>query len=108
MALDIERYQYVPTYVEAVCVTMRNISEVALWCDGKVNDIGSKNPHIVVPILNPRKVRDSQAYIGHWVVKTPSHGFKVYHRAAFERFFIPTDIMPDEEYDAIVKNNSDS
>lgn len=74
-----------PFYVDAVRVSEANIEEVAEWCDGKIqtNDEGK---FISVKVHRPLTERQTQAFIGDWVLFAGT-GFKVYVPKAFDKSF---------------------
>jgi hypothetical protein len=89
----LEAAQYVRKsfQVDAIKVTTENIDELAKWCTGEVR-LG-KNPrsdaeekYIKVRVLRPLHERQSQAFVGDWVVYAGT-GFKVYTAAAFDKSF---------------------
>lgn len=98
-----------PTYnrkvfsVEAVQVTFENQHEVADWCDGTIEYLGDDTPeskddaanyYIKVDVLRPLHKKQTQAFIGDWVLKS-GNGFKVYVDKAFTACFEPAtdDVM---------------
>ena len=92
MTLAIERYQHVPLYVEAVRVTNDNFEDVAEWCDGVIctlDEDKTKEPvdYIKVATIRPIRARQTQAFVGDWVLKT-GMGLKVYNNKAFHKSFI--------------------
>lgn len=79
--------------VEAVQVTPENIEEVAKWCAAEIHEDGEKEGHlsrkyIKVRVAYPINERQTQAYLGDWVLKS-GKSFKVYTNAAFEKSFEP-------------------
>lgn len=89
MALDIRRYTYNPVYVKAVQVTSSNMKAVAKWCGGQVvQEDSPAEPYIKVETIRPMRLRQTQAFMGDWVVKT-SAGYKVYLEKAFPKAFQP-------------------
>jgi len=93
MSLDINRYTHVALYVEAVQVTAANLAEVAAWAGGTVQTDPEKQEYIKVATIRPLRDRQTQAYVGDWVLKT-AVGLKVYTNKAFHRGFIaaPEDV----------------
>lgn len=89
--LNIERWTHVPLYVQAVQVTDANMEEVAEWCDGVIASIEAdgKEPvdYIKVATIRPIRLRQTQAFVGDWVLKTEV-GVKCYMDKAFKRAFI--------------------
>lgn len=78
-----ETTQYVrkPLYVDVVQITPENFTEVAAWCQGKIQD-----DFIRVRVHNPKSPRQSRAYVGDWLLYTEM-GYKVYTTKAFEASF---------------------
>jgi hypothetical protein len=94
MALDIEKYVRKPFAVDAVCVTEENMREVAKWCGGQVKRLPRWDPRsgtkfISVNVLKALNERQTQAFVGDWVLSSGSgpNGFKVYTPRAFETSF---------------------
>jgi len=87
MNLDIKRYTHVPLFVQAVQVTPENIFEIAGWCDGTVKTDSDGKTYIMVATIRPLRERQTQAYVGDWVLKTDV-GLKVYTNTAFKRGFV--------------------
>lgn len=83
-----------PFPVDAVRVTLENIDEVAAWCGGEVR-LGAGRPgrkveietYIKVPADRPLNEKQTQAYIGDWVLKAETGGFKVYTNRAMDNSF---------------------
>lgn len=73
--------------VEAVQVTADNMAEVAEWCRGRVvKATGSEEQHVKVRVLRPMEERQTQAFVGDWVLYAGT-GYKVYNAKAFARSF---------------------
>lgn len=89
---EIKKYNRKSFTVEAVQVKPENIEEVAKWCGGEVRNDGSKEgtlsrDHIKVQVLNPLGEKQTQAYLGDWVLKSGKN-FKVYtNRSFFKNFY---------------------
>lgn len=81
-----------PFPVQAERVTNQNMNQVALWCGGELKGLGEHDgrwgPFIEVDVVNPdaNKPRQSQAFVGDWVLKSDK-GFKVYTNRSFEKSF---------------------
>lgn len=78
--------------VDAVQVTPENMKLIAQWCGGQVMNDGEKEGHlsrdyIKVRVAYPINERQTQAYLGDWVLKS-GKSFKVYTNSAFEKSFI--------------------
>lgn len=86
-----------PFYVDAVRVSESNMEEVAKWCDGKIetNDDGT---HIKVEVYRPFSDRQTQAYVGDWVLFAGS-GFKVYTSKAFDKQFEKVKTLTKQQAD---------
>jgi len=87
MTLAIQRYTHVPLYVNAVQITAENLSEVASWCGGAIQTDVDTRQFIKVASIRPLRERQTQAYVGDWVLKTDV-GLKVYTNKAFTRGFV--------------------
>lgn len=86
--LDIQKFERLPFTVEAVEVTAENINQVARWCRGKVlTEPGrARKKYILVEVKRALNDRQTQAYVGDYVLKAGS-GFKIYTPKAFETSF---------------------
>lgn len=78
--------------VQAVQINPENMEDVARWCGGTIEHDGEKEGHlsrdyIKVRVAYPINERQTQAYLGDWVLKS-GKSFKVYTNAAFEKSFI--------------------
>jgi len=78
--------------VEAIQVTPDNMEQVAKWCAGNIQEDGEKEGHlsrtyIKVRVAYPINERQTQAYLGDWVLKS-GRSFKVYNNSAFEKSFV--------------------
>lgn len=91
------KYVRKPLYVDAVQVTAENFHTVARWCFGEINNVDGSpvteltpvspaTQYIHVRVHNPRNVRQSQAYVGDWILYTDK-GYKVYNDLAFQANF---------------------
>lgn len=93
--INIQKFTRKPFDVEAVKVTEENITDVAAWCHGTIRKSGSpggKNvqSYIKVHVKRPLNERQTQAYVGDWVVTATDErikGFKVYTPRAFAESF---------------------
>lgn len=79
-------------YVEAVRVTKENISEVAEFCGGVVENTDG-TPFVRVPNQNPANERQTQAYPGDWVL-VRGDSVKSFPNKAFRRNFMPDRKTP--------------
>lgn len=81
-----------PFTVQADRVTDKNIRQMAEWCKGETKGLGEHDgrwgPFIEVPVVNPdpNKPRQSQAFVGDWILLS-EQGFKVYTDRAFMKHF---------------------
>lgn len=81
-----------PFDVQAVQVTPDNMAEIAKWCRGEVLENSDKGEqlsrkYITARTTNPRDKRQTQAYLGDWVVKS-GNSFKFYTPSAFAKNFV--------------------
>lgn len=87
--MNVEQYSRRPFDVDAVRVTEENMEEVAKWCSGDVRTAkrGKKDvKYIKVRVFKALDERQSQAFVGDWVLYAGT-GYKVYMNPAFERSF---------------------
>jgi len=82
--------------VDAVQVDPTNMKDVAKWCGGKIMDDGEKEGHlsreyIKVRVAYPVGDRQTQAYLGDWVLKS-GRSFKVYTNSAFQKSFVKESV----------------
>lgn len=75
-----------PFYVDGVRVTEQNIEELAEWCGGDIREDRAGVKHIKVRVNRPLTPRQTQAYVGDWVLYGVS-GYKVYTQKAFDKSF---------------------
>ncbi|ADD81090.1 gp092 [Rhodococcus phage ReqiPoco6] len=104
--LKVERYQRKTFDVDAVQVTEHNLDLVAAWCGGSIvteqvaNEENALLPappkrYVLVPVAKPLSKRQTEAYIGDWVLWA-DRGFKVYGQKPFLRSFIKPKDIPVE------------
>jgi len=75
--------------VDAVQVTEENFDEVAKWCQGEiVPETENTKKHIKVRVIQVINDRQTQAYVGDWVLYS-GRGYKIYTNNAFRRSFTP-------------------
>lgn len=74
-----------PFYVDAVRVSEANLTEVANWCEGVLMEEDG-TPFIKVKVHRPLTERQTQAFIGDWVLFAGT-GYKVYTPKAFDKSF---------------------
>lgn len=102
MQLEIVRYARMPFLVDAVQVTSANLEEVAKWCNGDVRTSGKPDRdvqnlveggpgtvperYIKVRVQRPANDRQTQAFVGDWILYAGT-GYKVYTDRAFKKSF---------------------
>jgi hypothetical protein len=90
MMIETQKYERNPFPVQAVQVDEHNVQDVADWCAGSVN--GPKGAQYVkVNVFKPMNDRQTQAFVGDWVLYAESGGFKVYPDKAFKKNFTLSD-----------------
>lgn len=94
MGIDIKKYIRKPLYVDAVRVTEQNFDDLVAWCNGSVETEGKKR-FIRVRVNTPKIPRQTQAFVGDWLLWTERSGFKVYTNRAFHFSFDP--VVGEEE-----------
>lgn len=104
--LETKKYQRKPFPVNAIQVTNENFEQVAAWCGGSivtVHEPEGKNDHlfpfeaksfIQVDVARPLTKRQTEAYIGDWILYA-AKGFKVYANRPFLKNFeeVPEELM---------------
>lgn len=90
--METKPYVRKPFKVDGLQVKPDNLEEVAEWCGGEIIRSDERRPHIQVDVQNALRDRQKQAFVGDWVLKSPS-GFKVYTDKAFKTTF--EDDAPD-------------
>lgn len=81
------RYTRKTFAVDAVQVDDTNMEEVAAWCGGNIlEEDGRKYIKVEVTGRQPIDERQTQAFVGDWVLKA-AQGFKVYLQRAFANSF---------------------
>ncbi len=90
MAIATRKFVRKPLYVEAVRITQGNFAEVAEWCGGvieqKQGDVGGHKTYIKVPVEFARHVRQTQGFIGDWIL-VKDGSYKIYTNKAFRQSF---------------------
>lgn len=94
MSIQLQKFARRPFYVDAIQVTAENMADVAEWCAGTITGEG-KQRHIKVRALRPINTRQTQAFVGDWVLDF--NGFKVYSPSAFEKSFEKVHILTKEQ-----------
>ena len=103
---SIQRFVRMPFYVDAVQVTSANMEDVAKWCGGDIRTSGKPDRdvqnaleggpgttperYVKVRVQTPRNDRQSQAFVGDWVLYAGT-GYKVYTDRAFKKSFESVD-----------------
>lgn len=97
--LEIGKYVRKPFHIDAVRVTDENIGEVASWASGEVRTDSDGSKYVKVRVHHPLNPRQTQAYVGDWVLFAGT-GYKVYTPKAFTNSFEPVpaeSALPTEE-----------
>lgn len=96
--LETKTYSRRPFEVEAIRVTEKNFEDVAAWCGGNICEVKEHQPtmdslqgdvirrYIHLEVDRPLTPRQSQAYVGDWILFA-SKGFKVYANRPFMKNF---------------------
>lgn len=104
--IETERYVRMPFYVDAVQITSANMEAVAKWCDADVRTSGKPDRdvqdaleggvgttperYIKVRVQRPANDRQTQAFVGDWILYAGT-GYKVYTDRAFKKSFDKVD-----------------
>lgn len=96
--LKTHKFARKPFYVDAVRVSEANIEEVAKWCEGSI-ETNSEGRFISVQVHRPMNERQTQAFVGDWVLYAGT-GFKVYTPKAFDKSFEKVKTLTKEQADA--------
>lgn len=89
------RFMRIPFFVQGYCVTEEDMQDIAKWCEGHVITT-SAGSFIRVPVLRPTHKKQTEAYIGDWVIVSNSHKglvYKVYTQEWLDKTFTA---LPDE------------
>lgn len=92
--LKIEQFYRKSFPVDAVQVTETNIDAVAEWCRGSIHHDESGTKYIKVRVDNPLTTRQTQGFVGDWVLYA-GKGYKVYRDRAFGKSFTRPENTPD-------------
>lgn len=93
--VETKTYQRKPFEVEAIQVTEENFEQIAAWCGGSIvtvqesqDDVlmAPEKRHISVDVARPLSRRQTEAYVGDWILYA-SKGFKVYADRPFRKNF---------------------
>jgi hypothetical protein len=87
MAIQTQKYIRKPLYVDAVRITSDNFDEIVSWCQGEMQqDENTGKKFIKVRVQYPMNPRQTQAFVGDWLLYT-DRGYKVYTTKAFAAAF---------------------
>lgn len=114
----VQTYARRPFTVKAVRVTEDNIGTIADWCGGEVHSskfakdgkVGNRS-FIKVPVQRPMNEKQTQAFVGDWVLQHSDGSWKVYIDKAFKAIFVLVPVVQNElavgpVYDAMVSENT--
>ena len=85
VVIETTKYVRKPFYIEAVRVTAENMDEVAKWARGTIHVDGEER-YIKIKVHRPLNIRQTQAFVGNWVLSAGT-GFKVFTAKAFAENF---------------------
>lgn len=114
--MQIQKFQRKPFTVEGVRVTKANMRQVAEWCSGEIKTSGKGVKYIYVDAHRPMTERQTQAFVGDWVL-FHDRAFKIYTQNAFARNFElieagsgkdHADFIPEEEDTPLPLTGDDS
>lgn len=95
MTVQTKKFIRKPFDIEAIRVTDGNLEAVAEWCKGSVetesNGGGRFTKFVKVDVHHPLTDRQTQAFVGDWVLFS-GKGYKVYTNKAFRENFDPAPI----------------
>lgn len=105
------RFMRIPFFVSGYQVTEENMNAIAKWCEGHVIQ-NSDNPFVRVPVNRATNKRQTEAYIGTWVIVSVQRGersFKVYTEEWLRKQFfeIPPEALDEEGIPDNARNESD-
>lgn len=95
------RFMRQPFFVSGFKVTAENMHAIAKWCEGHVIPDAEK-PFIRVPVDRPTNKKQTEAYIGTWVLLSRQRGeksFKVYTEEWLLKNFFE---LPEDDIDGLV------
>jgi hypothetical protein len=102
MAIETQKFIRKPLIVEAVRLTNANFDAVAEWCQGEVATARegrqSGKKYIKVRVHNPKHPRQTQAFVGDWLLYTEK-GYKIYTNKAFRLSF--------DAYSEVIQGNQE-
>ena len=91
------RFMRIPFFVTGFRVTKDNMDAIAKWCEGHVID--SEHPFVRVPVNRPTNKKQTEAYVGTWVILSTQRGersFKVYTEEWLRKQFFE---LPEDSLD---------
>lgn len=105
------RFMRKPFIVTGYKVTEEDMDAIARWCEGHVIR-DTERPFVRVPVDRPTNKKQTEAYIGTWVLlstERPEKSFKVYTQTWLNKNFIevPAEI-DDEIVDEIHEEDDDT
>lgn len=85
--IQTEKFMHKPMPpVDAVQVTAENMAELAAWCNGDIVHTGENVPYIKVRIHSAVSQRQTQAFVGDWLLYVRK-GYNIYRNKAFRKNF---------------------
>lgn len=95
--METTKFSSKPFVVDAVQVTEENFDDVVEWCGGDVRtqratligDGEEDKRYIKVRVSRPLSEKQSQAFVGDWVLLNSNSRYKVYTDKAFNANFDP-------------------
>jgi hypothetical protein len=81
VAIQTQRYIRRALFVDAIQVTDENFDELITWCQGDSQNDGTRK-YIRVRVHTPKSIRQTQAFVGDWILYT-DRGYKVYTNRSF-------------------------
>jgi hypothetical protein len=98
--MQTQRFVRRPFYVDAVQVTQENMEAVRKWSNGKIRQTSQepKASYIYIHVRVPMTKKQTQAFVGDWVLRSVSGdgivSFKIYGDIAFNKAFVNTALTP--------------
>ena len=89
------RFMRIPFFVTGYLVTEDNMEVIATWCKGHVFE-DAHRPFVRVPVIRPTHQKQTEAYVGTWVIASMQRGqatFKVYTEEWLKKQFFE---LPEE------------
>lgn len=94
------RFMRKPFFVDGYLVDEDNMDAIAKWCKGHVVRDNVPRPFVRVPVDRPMNQRQTQAFVGTWVLLSIHQGresFKVYTADYLEENFILSPFGTESE-----------